>query len=138
GARYTFARAYFDGGAFSGNWLPYAPAATLVGTIDVEHGAFGAQAAWTYVGPQFTDEQNTTNVDATGRVGKLQSYQALDLALRYALARSGLTFKLAVKDAMNQTFVYALRPDGIRVGGFRQILLGVRWDWDATPPPPPQ
>jgi hypothetical protein len=35
-----------------------------------------------------------------------------------------------MKDAMNETFIYALRPDGMRVGGFRQILLGVRWDWD--------
>ena len=34
---------------------------------------------------------------------------------------------------MNETFVYALRPDGMPVGGFRQILAGVRWDWDAKP-----
>ncbi|HEY8088762.1 MAG TPA: TonB-dependent receptor, partial [Polyangiaceae bacterium] len=137
GARYTFARAYFDGGQWNGNWLPYAPAAMLVGTVDVEHRGLGAQAAWSYVGPQFTDAQNTQSLDATGRVGKLPSYQALDLAVRYALAGTGLTFKLAVKDAMNQTFIYALRPDGIHVGGFRQILLGVRWDWDAHPPPAP-
>jgi hypothetical protein len=63
-------------------------------------------------------------------VGKLPSYQTVDVMLRYKLAGSGLTFKLAMKDAMNETFIYALRPDGIRVGGFRQILLGVRWDWD--------
>jgi len=131
GARYTFARAYFDGGAYNGNWLPYAPAALLVGTLDVEHpSGIGGEIAWTYVGAQFTDEQNTLALDATGRVGKLPSYQTVDVMLRYKLAGSGLTFKLAMKDAMNETFIYALRPDGIRVGGFRQILLGVRWDWD--------
>lgn len=132
GARYTFARAYFDGGPFNGNWLPYAPAALLVGTLDVEHpSGIAGEIAWTYVGAQFTDAQNTLAIDATGRVGKIPSYQTLDFMLRYRLPRTGLTFKLAVKDAMNETFIYALRPDGIRVGGFRQILLGVRWDWDA-------
>ena len=69
----------------------------------------------------------------TGRTGKIPSYQAVDIALRYKLRGTGLTFKLAAKDAMNQTFVYARRPDGIQVGGFRQIIAGVRWDWDAGP-----
>ena len=131
GARYTFARAFFDGGAYSGNWLPYAPGTLLVGTLDVEHpSGFGAEVAWTYVGAQFTDAQNTVALDATGRVGKIPAYQTVDVMARYKLAKTGLTFKLAVKDAMNETFIYALRPDGIRVGGFRQILLGARWDWD--------
>jgi Fe(3+) dicitrate transport protein len=131
GARYTFAHAYFDGGPFNNNWLPYAPAALLVGTLDVEHpSGIGGEIAWTYVGSQFTDAENTEALDATGRVGKLPSYQTVDVMLRYKLAGTGLTFKLAVKDAMNETFIYALRPDGIRVGGFRQILAGVRWDWD--------
>lgn len=134
GLRYTFARAVFDGGQYSGNWLPYAPATTLVATVDVEHpSGVAGQVAWTYVGEQFTDAQNTLTVDQTGRVGKLPAYQTVDVALRYKHAPSGLTFKLAVKDAANQTFIYALRPDGIRVGGFQQVLLGVRWDWDAKP-----
>jgi outer membrane receptor protein involved in Fe transport len=85
------------------------------------------------VGEQFTDAENTLAIDATGRVGKIPSYQTVDLALRYKHAPSGLTVKLAVKNAMNETFIYALRPDGIRVGGFQQVLLGVRWDWEAKP-----
>jgi Fe(3+) dicitrate transport protein len=131
GLRYTLARAVFDGGAWNGHWLPYAPAALLVATVDVEHpSGIAGQVAWTYVGEQFTDAQNTLSIDATGRVGKLPAYQTIDVALRYRHVPSGLTFKLAVKDALNQTFVYALRPDGIRVAGFQQVLLGVRWDWD--------
>jgi Fe(3+) dicitrate transport protein len=136
GLRYTFAKAFFDGGPWSGHWLPYAPAAMLVGTLDVERpvgpgGVVGGQVAWTYVGEQFTDAENTLAIDATGRVGKIPSYQTVDVALRYKHAPTGLTFKLAVKNAMNETFIYALRPDGIRVGGFQQVLLGVRWDWEA-------
>ncbi len=132
GARYTFARAYFDGGPFNGNWLPYAPAALLVGYVDLEHkSGIGGEVAWTYVGAQFTDSQNTLAMDTTGRVGKLPAYQTVDVMARYKIPTLGLTFKLSVKDAMNQTFVYALRPDGIRVGGFREILAGFRWDWDV-------
>nr|UXE44460.1 Fe(3+) dicitrate transport protein FecA [uncultured bacterium] len=135
GLRYTFAKAFFDGGPWAGHWLPYAPAAMLVGTLDVERpvgaGVVGGQVAWSYVGEQFTDSANTVAIDQTGRVGKIPSYQTVDVALRYKHAPTGLTFKLAVKNAMNETFIYALRPDGIRVGGFQQVLLGVRWDWEA-------
>ena len=136
GARYTFARATFQGGPYNGYWLPYAPAATLVGTLDVEHpSGVAGELAWTYVGEQFTDAQDTLVPDATGRTGKLPAYQTIDAVLRYKLRGTGLSFKLAMKDAMNQTFVFARRPDGIQVGGFRQIIAGVRWDWDEAPAP---
>jgi Fe(3+) dicitrate transport protein len=132
GARYTLARARFQGGAWNGNWLPYAPAATLVATLDVScRSGLGGEIAWTYVGEQFTDPQNTLAPDATGRTGKIPAYDMLDAMARYTLPGSGLTFKLSVKDAVNQTYVFARRPDGIQVGGYRQVLLGVRWDWDA-------
>jgi Fe(3+) dicitrate transport protein len=134
GARYTFAHATFNGGPnspYNGNWLPYAPAAALVGTLDVQHrSGIAGQVAWSYVGEQFTDAQNTLIPDATGRTGKLPAYQTVDVMLRYKLRGTGLTFKLAAKDATNQTYVFARRPDGIQVGGFAQILAGVRWDWD--------
>ncbi len=134
GARYTFARATFDGGPYNNNWLPYAPAATLVGTLDVQHrSGVAGEVAWTYVGEQFTDAQNTLVPDATGRTGKIPAYQNVDVMLRYKLRGTGLTFKLAAKDAMNQTYIFARRPDGIQVSGFSQILAGVRWDWDEQP-----
>jgi Fe(3+) dicitrate transport protein len=142
GVRYTFARATFDGGPYNNNWLPYAPAATLVGLLDVEHrSGIAGEVAWTYVGEQFTDAQNTLVPDATGRTGKIPAYQTVDVMARYKLKGTGLTFKLSLKDALNQTYIFARRPDGIQVGGFSQILAGVRWDWDehredaAAPPP---
>ena len=136
GVRYTFARAVFEGGPYNGNWLPYAPAATLVAFADVEHkSGLAGELAWTYTGEQFTDSTDTLVPDATGRTGKIPAYQAVDAVLRYKLRGTGLSFKLAVKDAMNQTFIFARRPDGIQVSGFRQIIAGVRWDWDAGPAP---
>ena len=134
GLRYTFAHATFDSGPYSGNWLPYAPFATLVGTLDVAHpSGVAGELAWTYVGEEFTDAQNTLIPDATGRTGKIPAYQTVDVMLRYKLRGTGLTFKLALKDAINQTYVFARRPDGIQVGGFSQALAGVRWDWDEQP-----
>lgn len=135
GARYTFAKATFAGGPDNGNWLPYAPAATLVGLLDVEHpSGIAGELAWTYIGEQFTDATDTLAPDATGRTGKLPAYQTLDVMARYRLKGTGLTFKLAVKDATNQPFIFARRPDGIQVAGFAQVLAGVRWDWDEAPP----
>jgi len=130
GVRYTLARAYFDGGPWNGNWLPYAPAATLVTMLDVDHPAsgLGGEIAWSYVSDQFTDPQDTLAPDATGRYGKMPAYGIVDVDGRYKLRGTGLTFKLAIKDAENATFVAARRPDGIRVGGFREIVLGVRCD----------
>jgi Fe(3+) dicitrate transport protein len=132
GLRYTLARAIFAGGQYTGNWLPYAPAALLVGTVDVEHpSGFGGEIAWTYVGDQFTDSQNTLSEDATGRYGKLPAYQAVDVMARYVWKAPGLTFKLSIKDALDQPYAFARRPEGIRVAGFREVILGVRWDWDG-------
>jgi hypothetical protein len=65
----------------------------------------------------------------------MPAYDMLDAMVRYELPGSGLTFKLSVKDAVNRTYIFARRPDGIQVGGYRQVLLGVRWDWDAKPMP---
>lgn len=135
GLRYTFQRATFVDGPYNGNWLPYAPAATLVALADVEHpSGLGGEAAWTYVGEQFTDAQNTLVPDATGRTGKMPAYQTVDLMAHYKLKGTGLTFKLSIKNALNQTYIFARRPDGIQVGGFSQVLAGVRWDWDEANP----
>ena len=138
GLRYTLAKATFVGGPFAGNWLPYAPSALLVGTVDVDHpSGVGGEIAWTYVGDQFTDSQNTLDEDATGRYGKIPAYHVVDVMARYAWKAPGITFKLSVKDGLNQTYIFARRPEGIRVGGFREVVLGVRWDWDGRKEPPP-
>ena len=122
--RYTLARAYFDGGPWNGNYLPYAPAALLSAFVDVDHrSGLGGELAWTYVGDQFTDAQNTLVEDATGRTGKIPAYNTVDASLRYRMPKPRITWKLAAKDALDQTFIYARRPDGIRVGGFRENSL---------------
>ena len=95
--------------------------------------ASAGQVAWTYVGAQFTDAQNTLAPDATGRVGKIPAYQTVDVMLRYKLARHGPHLQAGGegRDERDVHLRAAARRDP--VGGFRQILAGVRWDWDEKP-----
>ena len=83
-----------------------------------------------HLGPQFADDENTSPVDATGRVGGLPAYQILDMVLRYTHAPTGLGASLAVKNALDEIYVVSRRPDGIFPAGFRQIIGSVRWTYD--------
>jgi Fe(3+) dicitrate transport protein len=107
---------------------------SLVATVDVEHpvGA-GGQVAMYYVSSQFADANDTRAVDATGQFGLIPAHAIVDANAHYKWKKTGLTFRLVVKDALNELYVSERRPQGIAVGGFREILLGVRWDWEAKP-----
>jgi Fe(3+) dicitrate transport protein len=130
GARYTFARATFAEGAFAGKYLPYAPLHTASATIDFDHPAGpGAQLAWTMVGSQFADEVNTVPVDVTGRVGEIKAHHLIDASVRYRHAPTGLTGFVSAKNLLNQIYVGSRRPDGIFPAGFRQVNVGLRWDY---------
>ncbi len=130
GARYTFARSTFRYGPNAGNFLPYAPVHSLNVNLDVEHrSGFGGQIAYGFIGPQFADADNSRAEDVTGRVGELESRHLVDAMLRYRLKGTGLTFRLSAKNLLDTTYVIARRPEGIFTGAYRQILLGLRWEW---------
>ena len=134
GVRYTFARATFVGGAYDGNFLPYAPLHTFGTTLDIDHpNGLGGQVSWSTVSSQFTDEQDTRIQDVTGRVGLIPSYEILDLGARYRHKPTGLTARLLVKSALNDIYISARRPEGIHAAGFREIMLGLRWDTTKGP-----
>ena len=130
GARYTFVRAVFSEGPFAEKYLPYSPPHTVAATIDVEHPSGpGAQLAWTMVGAQFADELNTVPVDVTGRIGEIKPRHLLDATARYKHARTGLTGFVSAKNLLNQIYVGSRRPDGIFPAGFRQVNVGLRWEY---------
>ncbi len=132
GTRYTFAHATFVGGPYAGNFLPYAPLASWTTTLDVNHPlGFGGEIAWTHVSSQFVDQANTVLPDATGRYGIIPQWNTIDLGARYKHKPTGLSLKLTVKNALDQPFIIARRPEGIFASGFRQVFLSLRWDWDA-------
>ncbi|MEJ7731596.1 MAG: TonB-dependent receptor [Polyangiaceae bacterium] len=133
---YTVSRAVFAAGDYNGNTLPYAPRHIASGVLDVTHAlGLGGQVAFSYVGDQFSDEANTVQEDAGGRVGVLPEHVTLDLAARYRHARSGLGATVSVKNLLDDIYVQGRRPDGIFPGGYRQIYFGLRWDWvmEASP-----
>ena len=134
-AAYTGLSATFVHGPNDGNILPYAPQHTASAALDLEHDiGLGGQVAWTFVGPQFSDDTNTKEVDPTGRIGELPAYHLLDLSLRYTHKPTGLGATLAIKNALDQIYVASRRPDGIFPSGFRQIIAGVRWTYDESAP----
>ncbi len=137
GARYTFARATFLDGANSGNLLPYAPLHTFGGTLDVEQpvrttGVVGGEVAYQHVSNQYTDTQDTVAPDATGRVGLMPAYNIVDVTAHYKHKPTGLSLRLTVKNALDDVYIVARRPEGIFASGFRLIYVGLRWEYDKA------
>lgn len=132
-ASYTGLSAKFVHGPSDGKTLPYAPEHTASAVLDLEHAVgLGGQVAWTFVGPRFADDENTREVDVTGRIGELPAYHLLDFSLRYTHKPTGLGATLAVKNALDEIYIASRRPDGIFPSGFRQIIGGVRWTYDES------
>ncbi len=133
-ARYTFARATFRHGPNAGNLLPYAPEHSLSTNLDLEHeSGFGGQVAWLHVGPQFTDAANSRREDVTGSVGPMDPYDIVDVTAHYKHKPSNITLRLTAKNLLDATYVQARRPNGIFPGAYRQILVGLRWEWEGSP-----
>jgi Fe(3+) dicitrate transport protein len=131
-ARYTFARATFVGGQYGGNLVPYAPLHTFNVTADVNHPiGFGGEVAFYYTASQFSDPNDTREPDATGVYGLIPAHTDLDANVHYKHAPTGLSIRLSVKDALQDYYITERRPNGIAVGGYRNVMLGLRWDWEA-------
>lgn len=132
GVRYTYSHATFRYGPNAGHFLPYAPEHSLNANFDVEHeSGFGGQVAYTFVGKQFTDEANTVAEDVTGTLGQLDPYHIVDVTAHYRHEPSHITIRLTAKNLLDSDYILARRPNGIFPGGYRQILVGVRWEWEG-------
>ncbi len=137
-ARYSLARATFVGGPLDANGLPYEPLHTFRAVLDVNHPTgLGGEVAFYYTDSQFADPNNTRAEDASGVFGLIPAHTDLNANVHYKHVPTGLSVRLAVKDALQDYYITERRPNGIAVGGFGQIMLGVRWDWDARDKPPP-
>jgi Fe(3+) dicitrate transport protein len=127
-AHYTYVRSRFVGGTFDGHAIPYAPNHTAQFTLDAVHASgVSAQASLTYVGAQFTDEENTIVGGPTGLDGRIDPYTVLDLGARYRHDPTGLSLSLAVKNAMDRVYISDRLPNGIFTAGFRQVFLTLAW-----------
>jgi Fe(3+) dicitrate transport protein len=131
GARYTFVHATFEDPPNQGNIIPYSPEHTVGGTLDVDHEiGVGGQAAWYWVSPQFTDSNDTVTPSVNGSTGRIPSYNVLDINAHYRHQPTGLTLKLIVKGVLDDIYISERRPNGIHQAGYREIMLGLRWDYE--------
>lgn len=125
---YTFARSRFVGGTFAGHTLPYSPEHTAQVTLDADlRSGLSAEAALTWVGPQYTDEINTVEAGPTGLDGRLDGYAVLDLGVKYQYRPAHLTLGVALKNALNQIYISDRLPNGIFTAGFRQLFVTLSW-----------
>lgn len=132
GARYTFARSRFRYGPNAGNFLPYAPQHSLNMNFDVEHrSGLGGQVAWSFVGEQFADAENTRTESIPGLVGVLDARHIVDTTIHYRHRPSRITIRLTAKNLFDADYIIARRPEGIFPGPYRQLILGVRWEWEG-------
>ncbi|RYZ62951.1 MAG: TonB-dependent receptor [Proteobacteria bacterium] len=113
-ANYTYVRSRFVGGTFAGKAIPYAPPHTLQTTIDAAHPiGVSAQAAFSYVAPQYTDERNTVEPGPTGLDGRIPAFTTVDIGARYRHKRTGLSLGIAVKNLLDRVYISDRLPNGI-------------------------
>ncbi|MEO6599519.1 MAG: TonB-dependent receptor, partial [Polyangiaceae bacterium] len=128
GAQYTLVQARFVGGDHDARTVPYSPVNSANVTLDVAHSAgVSGQVAFSYIGSQFTDEDNSVEVGSHGLVGQIDAYTTLDIAAHYRYARSGVSFGLAVKSLLDRVYISDRLPNGIFTAGFRQIFATFAW-----------
>ncbi|MEZ4392750.1 MAG: TonB-dependent receptor [Polyangiales bacterium] len=128
--------ASFVAGLYNGNRLPYAPEHTVYARLRFLHrSGFSAQVGATYVSSQFSDRDNTRFASTDGVVGVLPEYLTVDARVGYAMLSTGLTFFVAGRNLTDQVYIANRAPQGIQPAGFRQVFLGLEWNFPRPPQP---
>ena len=100
-------------------------------TLDVAHpSGLSGQAAFSYIGSQFTDEDNSVETASHGLIGQIDAYTTLDVGARYRYRPSGVSFGLSVKSLLDRVYISDRLPNGIFTAGFRQIFATFAWSSD--------
>ena len=129
--QYTFVRARFVGGNYGGRTVPYSPVNSANLTLDAAHSSgLSGQVAFSYIGSQYTDEQNSVLPVASGLSGIMNAYTTLDVGARYRYKPSGVSFGLSVKSLLDRVYISDRLPNGIFTAGFRQIFATFAWSSD--------
>ena len=112
------------------NQLPYAPSLMVNNSIEFESAkGAGIRLSGNFVGKQFADELNTVAASADGRNGLLSSRYITDLSAFARLPKKQILFSFAVKNLTNERYIASRRPQGIRMGIDRQVVLGMEVKW---------
>ena len=96
----------FTSVSVSGNRLPYAPEQLFTATAGVElTNGLSFELEGVYTSSGFTDDLNTIEVTANGQRGQMPASTVWNAAVNYALAESGWTLFMAVKNAADRVYV---------------------------------
>lgn len=134
-ANYTWVKAEFSADRFAsdtinvkGNRTPYAPEHLFSAGVTYESKrGFGARLSYLYVSEQFSDIRNSIDPSANGRNGRMDAYTVIDATLMYKVKKWNTVFTLSAKNLTDERYVVSRRPQGIRVGNPRLLMVGVRW-----------
>lgn len=115
---------------FAGNRLPYAPENTFSFLAGYrQRRGFGVQLDASYIGRQFTDNNQTVAPSNDGTIGLMPSYMIWNLNADYTWQGERVQIKpyLGVKNLGNEIYIASRAPQGIQPGYFRQVNVGVRF-----------
>ena len=128
---YTYVNAEFSTDRFikevnvKGFRLPYAPQNLISLRFRYSHPvglSLGLNGS--YVSSQFADNVNTVEGSPNGRTGLIPSYQIWDLSGQYQFHNLPLRGFLSVKNIFDRKYIVSRRPEGIKPGLFRQMMIG--------------
>ncbi|MCH7887358.1 MAG: TonB-dependent receptor [Candidatus Marinimicrobia bacterium] len=116
---------FINGVNVKGFRLPYAPEDILSLRLRYVHqNGLNIGLNGSYVSEQFADNANTSEGSANGRIGLIPSYRIWDFSGQYQLRGLPLRVSFSVKNIFNRKYIASRRPEGIKPGLFRQMIIG--------------
>jgi Fe(3+) dicitrate transport protein len=130
----TFVNAYFSKDRFVvsagdtinviNNKTPYAPSYFHTGSLTFEFPiGIGFSANATLVGEQYGDVENLMIATNDGRSGLLPKYQVFDANVFYKFKKYDAIINFSVKNLTDERYITSRRPQGIRLGLPRFMML---------------
>ncbi len=114
----------------NGNKVPYSPELIFNSVLRYESNiGLGTQINFSYVGKQYSDALNTTEMSNDGLTGVIPAYKLLDVMVKYNLKKINTTFSISGKNITDERFIVSYRPQGIRVGMPRFVIFGVKYEF---------
>ena len=129
---FTHTKAVFSSDRFIDNVnvkgfrLPYAPENLISMRLRYVHPAgLSLGLNGSYVSEQFADNVNTIKGSSNGRIGLIPSYHIWDFSGQYQFHNLPLRGFLSIKNLFNRKYIASRRPEGIKPGLFRQMMVGI-------------
>ncbi len=115
----------------NGNYLPYVPMNTFIGSIGVKSPkGFYARVEYQYFDKQYSDLQNTKNQSTDGSQGVVPAYGIWNADIGYEIPGGRWSIFLNGKNLEDRVYISGRLPVGIQQGPYRQINVGATLKFD--------